>query len=686
MLLTCLCLFASINAFAYDFEVNGIYYNILSETDRSVSVVSQSNSKYSGDIIIPESVFFEGVTYTVDAIGGYAFEFCDNMTSVTIPGSLKSIGYHAFCYCTGLTTFTIPSSVTSIGGDAFVGCIFLNEMFVNNSSLTDENNWGAVLCDRETEDGLLIKGTVVVKCRAWATSVAIPEGMTDIDYDAFRNCRDLTSVTIPSSVTTIYGGAFEDCSGLTSIIIPEGVTNIGEFAFYNCTSLTSVTLPESLMSIENAAFRDCSSLTSINIPEGITIINNSLFSGCKSLTSINIPNGVTSIDSGAFKDCGLASIVIPESVTSISGPAFQNCPLDFVYMKNETPVRIVSTTFTCRGYAVLIVPEGCRATYKAAQNWSDFKYMVEMKPVIDGIYYNLDKENMVAEVTQMIVRGTRTDRNGKFPTMKFSDYRGELVIPSQVTYKDETYNVTGIGEDAFSGFAYGINDYGQVNSELVSVTLPQSVTSIGRDAFGSCSGLVSVNIPDGVTYIGRSAFYRCSSLASITIPEGMTSIEEGTFFGCSSLTSFVIPNCVTSVGEGAFGGCTSLTSLTIGSSVASLGGWAFEECPLREIYCYAEEPPTPGPNTIDYRLGYGNILLVVPENAVDKYKANQYWMQFWIETPTGINEIENGRWRFENSISECYNLNGHKIINGKLPSGINIIRMSDGTTRKVLKK
>ncbi len=126
---------------------------------------------------------------------------------------------------------------------------------------------------------------------------------------------------------------------------------------------------------------------------------------------------------------------------------------------------------------------------------------------------------------------------------------------------------------------------------LTSVTIPNSVTSIGGHAFFKCYSLASVTIPEGVTRIGGSAFYKCSSLESVTIPSGVTKIDSGVFYGCSSLTSVTISEGVTSIGFEAFEYCSSLTSVTIPSSVTSIGEYAFGDCRILKTIRFEGNAP-----------------------------------------------------------------------------------------------
>ena len=312
LLIAVLC--ASIPAHAYDYIVDGIYYNV-NKSNRTAEV-TKGDGKYKGSINIPESITYEGSSYSVTSIGSGAFRYCRGLTSVTIPNSVTSIGEHAFYGCSGLTSVTIPNSVTSIGASAFSGCSGLTSVTIPNSVTSI--------------------GTYAFKGCTGLTSVTIPNSVTSIGDIAFFCCSGLTSVTIPSSVTSIGILAFSGCSGLTSIVVDKG--NVNYDSRNNCnaiietatnkliTGCSSTIIPNSVTSIGEYAFDGRTGLTSVTIPNSVTSIGDEAFSGCTGLTSVTIPNSVTSIGDGAFSSCrGLTSVTIGMSVTSIGKSAFSLC-------------------------------------------------------------------------------------------------------------------------------------------------------------------------------------------------------------------------------------------------------------------------------------------------------------------------------------------------------------------------
>ena len=265
---------------------------------------------------------------------------------------------------------------------------------------------------------------------------------------------------------------------------------------------------------------------------------------------------------------------------------------------------------------------------------------------IDGIYYNLNSSDGVntAEVTRGPIK-----------------YSGDIVIPESVTYEGVVYSVTFIGYfDSCSG--------------LTSITIPNSVTTIGQEAFSDCINLKSVNIPNSVTSIGYEAFFNCSSLTSITIPNSVTSIDgkafdgtawynnqpdgilclsdwlvgykgtlpenyvmpdniskiaEGALYLCKGLTSFTINNNVSIIPKNTFRMC-SVKVLTIGENVTFIGESSLCFCDLSDLYCYAKEPPL-AQKTFEDVEGYfppRDITLHVPAGSIEAYKALYPWNEF----------------------------------------------------------
>ena len=345
-------------------EIGGIWYNLIPKIKEAE--VTKNPNTYSGDVVIPPSVTYNGQPYSVTSIDNYAFSNCSGLTSVTIGNNVTSIGERAFSGCSGLTSVTIGNNVTSVGNSAFDGCYGLASVTIGNS--VESIGYSAFFgCS-----GL--------------TSVTIPNSVTSIGESAFFGCMSLTSVTIPNSVTSIGNFAFSGCSGLTSITIPNSVTSIGGEAFRGCSGLTSVTIGNNVESIGGSAFSGCTGLASVTIPNSVTSIGNEAFSGCSGLTSVTIPNSVTSIGGYAFSGSGLLSVTIPSSVAYIGEQAFANCDnLTDVYcmaekLKNNDDWTIEGLYTDPDAFKdsyphsmTLHVPAASISAYQATEPWKYFK-------------------------------------------------------------------------------------------------------------------------------------------------------------------------------------------------------------------------------------------------------------------------------------------------------------------------
>ncbi len=550
---------------------------------------------------IPSSI--KSVTVTGGNIPSYAFRNCKGLTSVTIGNRVTSIGDSAFYGCSGLTSMTLPfvgaSETASNGYDQVFGYIFGYDT-TNGSSSTVSGATYQYYTNRTyyyyyipssiksvTVTGGNIPSYAFRNCKG-LTSVTIGNRVTSIGDSAFYGCSGLTSISISNSVTSIGIKAFYNCSGLTSISISNSVTSIGEYAFYGCSGLTSISIPNSVTTIGESAFSGCIGLASVTIPDSVTSIGDSAFNGCIGLASVTIPDSVTSIGDSAFNGCiGLASVTIPDSVTSIGDSAFNGCTgLTNIIIPNSV-TSIGSGAFSsCNGLTSISVGVG-NTRYHSLGNC-----LIETstKILILGCKNSVIPSNgSVTVIGEYAFSGCGSLTNITIPdsvtVIGKSAFSGcssleSITIPfvgakagvtSSDTYQYPFGYIFGMssyrGGVATKQYYYGSSTSSDTYSTYYIPSSLKSVTVSGGNilygAFYNCSDLTSIIIPNSVTSIGEKAFCGCSGLTSITIPNSVTSIGADAFAGCSGLTSVVIPDSVKSIGDSAFSGCSSLESMTI---------------------------------------------------------------------------------------------------------------------------
>ena len=430
------------------------------------------------------------------------------------------------------------------------------------------------------------------------TSVVIPDSVTSIGNGAFQLCTNLTSVTIGNGVKSIGDNAFRSCESLKTLTMGNSIETIGAHAFWYCISLQGVTLPNSLTKISQSAFEACESLTSVTIPGKVTAIEAMVFSSCTSLTNVTLHNNITEIGIGAFGGCtSLEGLTIPRSVTSIGSSAFSGCPIKSINIPDGVKSIYYSTFSGCSGLTEVTLPSSVtkieRYAFRSCANLTDITIPHSVTSIHEEAFiYSSNLKitgysGSAAEtfaLTKMIPftslgQAPANPANPTGPTAPpaskdFEIKDGVLLgYNGSASHADIPSGVTSIGQNAFYSC-----------TSLTSITIPNSVTSIGNGAFNGCSSLTSITIPNSVTSIGNYAFNGCSSLISITIPNSVTSIGDHAFYYCTSLTSITIPNSVTSVAAGAFSGCTSLTSVTIPKSVTSIGNGGFDKNVTFTIY------------------------------------------------------------------------------------------------------
>ena len=389
-----LALLLPLTATAADFMVDDICYNIHGNEAAVASrrVPGFLFIGYSGAVVIPATVTYDGTTYPVTSIEAIAFYGSTELTSIVVPNSVTEIGQEAFGNCPGLTSIVVESG---------------------NPRFDSRNNCNAII---ETTDNVLIAG-----CK----NTIIPNSVTKIGNFAFDRCDSLTSIVIPNSVTSIGHYAFYSCDSLTSIDIPNSVIEIGYGVFEGCSGLTSIVVESGnprydsrnncnaiIETAYNTLIYGCKNTT---IPNSVTTIDDYAFYNCDGLTSIVIPNSVTEIGFAAFESCsGLTSVVIPNSVTSIGDGAFSNCwglTDVYCYIADLSNVSSGNRSFYSNNHAsysgrTLHVLQGMADAYRAEENWYPY-----FEQIVEDIFIgdvNRDLEVNISDVNaviDMILRG-----------------------------------------------------------------------------------------------------------------------------------------------------------------------------------------------------------------------------------------------------------------------------------------
>ena len=363
----------TVSTMAYDFKVNGIFYSIISYTSPytvAVTFESDAGHTYTGNVVIPSSVTYNSISYSVTSIGTFAFGGCLELLSVIIPTSVDSIGDGAFYACIKLPAISIPASVKNIGNYVFFGCGALTDISADAAN----TNFSSV-------DGVLYN-------KDKSTLLVYPAGKPDVSYTiassvdtigayVFGYCKNLTSITIPSSVVYITHAAFMQCNGLTTMFIPASVTFLNNNPFYDCAGMTAVTV--------DPANQYNESVDGVLYQKGLSTII--YYPPAKPGSSYIIPSTVNYLRSSTFMNCtNLTSVTIPASVTTIRDHIFSGCRgLTSIYAYPSVPVDLTSAIETSNDVfmdvdttnCVLHVPTGSKSLYASAFQWKGFANIVE---------------------------------------------------------------------------------------------------------------------------------------------------------------------------------------------------------------------------------------------------------------------------------------------------------------------
>lgn len=605
-------LIATTALWAYDAEVDGIYYDL----DGDSATVTNSNSWssspcYSGNVVIPASITYASQIYRVTGIDYYAFRNCSTLTAITIPTSMRKIYWNAFQDCSTLSTIfwnAIDCTVYEGSGGPFSGTPVSNLIF--GSEVQSIPSW-------------MFSGL------AQLTSVTIPEHITSIGKISF-NCPNLATV-FWNAKNCVNNSNDRPFGNISNIIFGSKVERIPAHLCRFQKNLKSISLPNSLKHIDESAFSYCSGLTSLVIPDQVTTIGDGAFNGCESLENLLIGKSVDSIGSYAFERCEkLTSVTIPNSTRYISSEAFSWC----INLKTFT---IMNPLATCEPFVLA----GCTALETVSGPASLFNFPAEYMGSADYLPFT---------ISSITITGGELDELGCLAITR--NYK-------RLKYLDASAATnTTLADEAFMG-CYNIE----------TLKLPSNLERVPYMAVAGCKFLKSIDIPASVVEIEPSAFEDCRSIQTITFggtaksparmmtdaTSALKKIGNWAFYNAHELQNLTIPEGVEEIGDGAFYGCTYLQDLKLPSTVREIGDNCFALCSkMTKITVTSMTPPTIYAKTF-YDVNRA-IPVYVPDEAVDSYKGDTYWKEF---------DIRGGATGIVN-VNENVNVNRKLIRDGQL--------------------
>ena len=545
------------------------------------------------------------------SVSANAFQGCTGLTEMTLPTSLKTIGNCAFMGCSHLVSVSNLNDISTIGESAFANCTNLTDLTVNAATIKSNAFQGCTGLTSATVSATTVESNAFNGCTGLNTATVTA---TTVESNAFHGCIRLAELTVRA--TTVAGDAFQGCTNLatvsfnansvesntfegrthlTYVTLGNKVADIKEGAFRNCTALTSINIPGTVVTI-SGGFEGCTSLSNVTLNSGTKYIVNSVFQGCSSLTSITLPNGLIYIGESVFEGTGLTEINIPSSVTSIQSRAFYGCDnMTKVTVNWTTPLVVPADAFPNRANQWLIVPQGTKESYQAADVWKDFKWIydpgcIESYAVLsdDGMtltfYHDAEKE-MRTEATYILNEGV--NKPGWYNDNSYSNVTTVVFDPSFVDARPtSTY-----WWFSFMGNLSSIEGIEYLNTSEVTnmsrmFSLCWSIESIDVSHFdtGNVTDMSSMfNNCEALTRLDLSSFdtgnvtnmdymfYECCSLTSLDLSsfntENVKSFKE-MFFDCVGLNSMDLRNFDTRNAEsmnGMFLECSELTSLDLSS-------------------------------------------------------------------------------------------------------------------------
>ena len=470
----------------------------------------------------------------------------------------------------------------------------------------------------------VIENGVLKKYNGWQTFVEIPDTVTSIGDEAFKNNTSMVSVSIPDSVKSIGDSAFYGCTSLLGVVIPDSVENTGRCAFqkcsklasaylpvnekltvintgtfYECMSLKEIIVPDNIVKIEFDAFYNCRNLKNIDLSKNLITVGYNVFGNCKSISKIEIPKSLKNFDStwgsgtntkyGVFGGCsnlktvkfeegstivcpalfmgcdGIEEIELPDTITKIGNSAFKSCKNLNKVIISESVTEIDNQAFAeCSGLTDVEMQEGlnkiCSRAFYKCGKITSINIPDSVETIEFEAFYQCDKLENIKLSENLTIVGYGV----------FGDCIsiGKIEIPRTLKGFNTSWGSS-------TNTSYGV--FGGC-SNLKTVKFEEGSTVVCAALFMGCDGIEKIELPNTITEIGDSSFRNCKNLVKITMNNGIDILEDFVFKGCSSLTTIDIPNTVKAIGSSSFQGCTSLTEVHLSDILKEIPASTFSGC------------------------------------------------------------------------------------------------------------
>lgn len=525
--------------------INGLYYD-LDTSSRTATVTYETMETYNyaslpASVKIPETVTYNGETFTVTKIADRAFAYCKYMEEISIPGTVTEVGTTSsspydlpFYDCTSLkkVRFEDGKQSISLGADfkwgsssrgLFASCP-LEEVYIGRNIIYKDYSSSDSFASRPECYGYsaFYNQPKLAKVTFSSTVTEIPASLfykntamtlTDlpkvkiIGESAFEGCSKLTTLNFGQDLETVGGRAFCNCTNVTKLTFPDAITTIGDEAFYNCSSITEVTVGSKLQSIGASAFENCGSFTAIILPDNFTTMGASAFEGCKKLTVAKLGNSLTAVPARAFKNCiALSEMAVPASSVSIGDQAFYNDSVLAVITMNDGLKTIGNEVFwNNSGIITFTIPGTVTSigsnSFYGCTNTSVLRFKDGEGTLTIDSYYTRSKK-----IDDMTSRGSYTNR--------CNDYFYDCPIKTLYLGRDLKYDyadnasvydyVDGYWKEMSRASAPFVN-----STTLQKVTIGSKVTFLYNHLFHNCDKVTTIDIPASIANIYGNAFDDC---------------------------------------------------------------------------------------------------------------------------------------------------------------------------------